>query len=121
MKMKKSKILRIGGYIRISTDETRQRYSLPAQDKRIREYVKSHRSERWRLVKIYSDQKSAKNLDRPGLKELVKDVENGLLDMILVAKLDRLSRNLADQLYLTDLFESSKVGFQATDCHIHGD
>ncbi|MEE9191359.1 MAG: recombinase family protein [Candidatus Aerophobetes bacterium] len=113
--MKKNKIVRVGGYIRISTDETRQRYSLPAQEKRIREYVKSRRDEGWRLMKMYSDQKSAKNLDRPRLKTLLDDVEKGLLDMVLVVKLDRLSRNLADQLYLTDLFETSKIGFQATD------
>lgn len=115
VRMYKDTTIRVAGYVRISTDETRQRYSLPAQEKRILEYIKSRRKEGYRLFKIYSDQKSAKDLKRPALRTLLRDAEKGLFSLILVVKLDRLCRRLADQLELTELFQRWGVTLDATD------
>lgn len=84
--MKNNDIINVGGYIRISTDEERQRYSLPVQEKRINEYVNSRREDRYRLHKVYSDQASARTLNRPWLKELLEDAEHGIIQAVVVAK-----------------------------------
>jgi len=116
--MKEQKIIKVAGYIRISTDEEHQPYSLSAQEERIKEYVRSRKKESYRLFKIYSDQKSAATLDRPALKDLLKDAEKGLFDMVLIVKMDRLWRNLADQLYLTEQFQKLGIKLEATDENI---
>ncbi len=113
--MNNTEIINVGGYKRISTDEVRQRYSLPAQEKRIKEYVNSRRKDGYRLYKVYSDQASARTLKRPGLKELLEDAEHGIIQAVIVPKMDRLCRNLADQLYLTDLFKEWGTRLEATD------
>ncbi|GAJ09827.1 unnamed protein product, partial [marine sediment metagenome] len=66
--MNKAKIDNVAGYIRISTDEEHQPYSLSAQEDRIREYVRSRGKEGYRISKIYRDQRSAASLDRPSLQ-----------------------------------------------------
>ncbi len=113
--MNNIKIINLGGYMRISTDEERQRYSLPVQKKRINEHVNSHRKDGYRLHKIYSDQASARTLNRPGLQELLEDAERGIIQAVVVTKMDRLCRNLADQLRLTDLFHKWGTRLEATD------
>ncbi len=113
--MNSPKIINLGGYMRISTDEVRQRYSLPVQEKRINEYVDSRRKDGYRLHKIYSDQASARTLKRPGLKELLEDAERGIIQAVVVTKMDRLCCNLGDQLYLTDLFKEWGTRLEATD------
>ena len=57
----------------------------------------------WDVAKIYVDPGySGGNMDRPGLTELIKDVENGYVDKVVVYKLDRLSRSQFDTLYLIE-------------------
>ena len=113
--MHKTKSVYVGGYIRISTDEERQRYSLSAQEDAIRKYIRSRRKEGYRLFRIYRDQKSAASLDRPGLQNLLEDAERGLFAVILVVKLDRLCRSLADQLYLTEQFQKWGIKLEGVD------
>jgi len=113
--VREKKTVLVGGYMRISTDESRQRYSLPAQKKRIREYVESRHKEGYRLFKIYSDQCSGKTLNRPGLQALLGDAGKGRFNRILVVKLDRLSRNLYNQLYLFRLFDISGIRLEGAD------
>lgn len=108
-------IIYVDGYARISTDETRQRYSLPVQEKRIREYVQSRCKEGYRLFKIHFDQQSGTNLNRPGLQALLDDAQKGRISRVLIVKLDRLCRNLRDQLYLFDLFETWGIKLEGTD------
>jgi site-specific DNA recombinase len=51
-------------------------------------------------------------MDRPGLQDMIRDVENGKLDMVLVYKLDRLSRSQKETLFLIeDVFQKNKVAF----------
>jgi len=113
--MKERKIIKVVGYIRISTDEEHQPYSLSAQEERIREYVRLRKREGYRIFKIYSDQKSGATLDRPGLQSLISDAEKGLFDVVLIVKMDRLWRNLADQLYLIEQFQKLGIRLEATD------
>jgi site-specific DNA recombinase len=113
--MNEARLVKVAGYIRISTDEERQRYSLSAQEDAIRKYVESHRRQGYRLFRIYPDQKSAASLGRPALQHLLEDAERGLFDVILVVKLDRLCRRLADQLYLTEQFQKWDIKLEATD------
>jgi site-specific DNA recombinase len=67
----------------------------------------------WDVYKVYTDPGySGATLDRPGLQELIKDVEAGLIDKVVVYKLDRLSRSQKDTLYLIeDVFLKNKTDF----------
>jgi putative integrase len=55
---------------------------------------------------------SGKNLERPAIQKLIKDCESGKIDMVLVFKLDRLSRSQKDTLFLIEeVFNKNNVGF----------
>ncbi|HSQ98097.1 MAG TPA: recombinase family protein [Rickettsiales bacterium] len=54
---------------------------------------------------------SGGNLERPALKELIKDIENNLIDMVVVYKIDRLSRSLMDFSKLVDIFNKNSTSF----------
>lgn len=101
--------MQIAAYIRVSTDKQADKgYSLGEQEERIRSYCKS---KEWDLVKIYSDAGfTGSNMNRPALQELIKDV--GAYDIVLVNKLDRLSRAQKDMLYLIqDVFAPHGCSF----------
>jgi DNA invertase Pin-like site-specific DNA recombinase len=92
-------------YTRVSTDEqtNREYNSLHAQRDACQAYVVSQLAEGWVLVPdCYSDGGySGGSLDRPALQRLLTDVERGLVDVIVVYKIDRLSRSLTDFAGLT--------------------
>ena len=102
--------MRVGLYPRVSGHEQEDNYSIPEQIDRMKKYCESRD---WMVYKIYTDSVyTGSNMDRPGLQDMIKDCENGKLDMILVYKLDRLSRSQKDTLYLIeDVFEKNGVGF----------
>ena len=102
--------MRVGLYPRVSGHEQEDNYSIPEQIDRMKKYCESRD---WMVYKIYTDSGySGSNMDRPGLQDLMKDVENGKLDMVLVYKLDRLSRSQKDTLYLIeDVFDKHNVAF----------
>lgn len=54
---------------------------------------------------------SGGNINRPSLKRLLADVENGRIDVVVVYKIDRLSRSLADFARIIDLFDQHGVTF----------
>lgn len=87
--------------------------SLDAQRAICSSYVTSQAHRSWReLPKHYDDPGySGATLNRPALQELLADVENGLVDVILIYKLDRLTRSLRDFVRLLDLFEQYGVVF----------
>lgn len=93
--------MRVGLYLRVSTTEqAKEGYSIGEQESRLKDYCKAMR---WKIHKIYVDPGySGGNTDRPGLQDLIKDVEDGLLDKVVVYKLDRLSRSQYDTLYLIE-------------------
>lgn len=71
------------------------------------------KSQGWKDYKIYTDPGfSGKNLDRPAMQKMMKDCEEGLIDIVLVFKLDRLSRSQKDTLYLIEeVFNKNNIGF----------
>lgn len=102
--------MRVGLYPRVSGHEQEDNYSIPEQIDRMKKYCESRD---WMVYKIYTDSGfSGGNMERPGLQDMIKDVENGNLDMVLVYKLDRLSRSQKETLFLIeDVFEKHGVGF----------
>ena len=98
-------------YLRVSTTEQAEEgYSLSEQEYRLRKLCEAND---WILVKIYTDGGfSGGNTDRPALQEMIKAIEKGEADMVLVDKLDRLSRSQYDTLHLIKkVFEANNVAF----------
>lgn len=105
------KMRHIALYVRVSTDEqAREGMSLGEQEERLKAYC---RALGWNEeVKVYlEDGFSAKNINRPKLKELLKHVKEGLVSKIIITKLDRMSRSLLDLLNLIELFQDQHVSF----------
>ena len=102
--------MRVGLYPRVSGHEQEDNYSIPEQIERMKKYCEARD---WMVHKIYTDSGyTGSNMDRPGLQDMIKDCENGKLDMVLVYKLDRLSRSQRDTLFLIeDVFDKHGVGF----------
>lgn len=91
--------MKVGLYLRVSTvDQAKEGYSIGEQEARLRDYSKAMQ---WEIHKVYVDPGySGGNINRPGLQELIKDVDAGILDKVVVYKLDRLSRSQYDTLFL---------------------
>jgi len=89
------------GYVRVSTEEqAREGLSLDAQEEKIKAYCTA---KGWRLVRIYRDEGfSGKDLNRPGLQAMLRDLKSDGIRAVVVAKLDRLTRSVRDLGYLID-------------------
>jgi site-specific DNA recombinase len=87
--------------------------SLDAQREACEAYIKSQAHEGWRLIPgRYDDGAfSGASLDRPALQQLLADVRAGKIDIVLVYKVDRLTRSLADFAKLIELFDAHGVSF----------
>ncbi|MHB8398623.1 MAG: recombinase family protein [Candidatus Limnocylindrales bacterium] len=106
-----SAIVRVATYTRISTDETNQPYSLGAQHDRLDAFVASQPD--WQIVARYTDQASGKSLERPALREARAAAAAGRFDLLLVYRVDRLSRNLGQLVGLIEEFKDRGVGFRS--------
>jgi DNA invertase Pin-like site-specific DNA recombinase len=117
MSKKADKALRCAIYTRKSTEHGLELEfnSLDSQRESCEAYIKSQAAEGWRLVsKRYDDPAySGGNLDRPALQQLLKDIEVGLVDVVVVYKIDRLTRSLADFAKLVEVFDAKSVSFVA--------
>ena len=102
-------------YTRKSSEEGLEQEfnSLDAQRESCEAYVASQKSEGWALVRDRYDDGgySGGTLERPGLKRLLADIEDGLVDVVVVYKIDRLSRSLADFAKLVEVFDRHGVTF----------
>ena len=102
-------------YCRVSSDERLEQEfnSIDAQKEAGQSYVASQRSEGWiPVVDDYDDPGfSGGNTERPGLKRLMVDIERGLVDIVVVYKIDRLTRSLADFSKMVEVFERQGVSF----------
>ena len=102
-------------YTRKSTEEGLEQAfnSLDAQREACENYIASQKSEGWLMLRDQYDDGgySGGNIERPGLKRLLDDVRRGMVDTIVVYKIDRLSRSLADFAKLVELFDQHKVTF----------
>ena len=102
-------------YCRVSSDErlTQSFNSLDAQREAGRAYIASQRAEGWTAVEDdYVDPGySGGTLERPALKRLLADIEAGRIDIVVVYKIDRLTRSLTDFARMIDIFERHGVSF----------
>lgn len=101
--------MNVAAYVRVSTDrQADEGYSIPQQTERVTAYCKA---KDWNLVKIYTDPGfSGKDTNRPALQKLIKELDS--YDIVLVNKLDRLSRSQMDTLHLVEnVFPSHGVSF----------
>lgn len=109
------KLFRCAVYTRKSTDHNLdlEFNSLDAQREACEAYIKSQAHEGWRLIRNRYDDGafSGASLDRPTLRYLLKEVEAGKIDIIVVYKVDRLTRSLADFAKLVELFDQHSVSF----------
>ncbi len=109
------KRLRCAVYTRKSTEEgLDQDYnSIDAQRDAGHAYIASQRAEGWiPVADDYDDPAySGGNMERPALKRLMADIERGLIDIVVVYKIDRLTRSLADFSKTVEVFECQGVSF----------
>jgi DNA invertase Pin-like site-specific DNA recombinase len=109
------KIFRCAVYTRKSTEDGLEQEfnSLDAQYEACAAYALSQRHEGWVLVKERYDDGgfSGGNMERPGLKRLLADVEAGSIDIILLYKIDRLTRSLTDFSRIVDVLDRAKASF----------
>ena len=107
--------LRCAVYTRKSSEEGLEQEfnSLDAQREACEAYIASQRSEGWALVRDHYDDGgiSGGTLDRPALQRLLSDIEDGLIDVVVVYKIDRLSRSLMDFSRLVVVFDRNNVTF----------
>lgn len=108
--MKPKTFLRVGCYVRVSTENQIENYSIDEQVERLKAYCLA---KDWSIYKFYTDGGySGGNTHRPALEQMLQDIHNGKLEMVVVYKLDRLSRSQKDTLLLIeDEFLSNNVDF----------
>jgi site-specific DNA recombinase len=110
-------IRRCAVYTRKSSEEGLEQdfNSLHAQREACEAFIKSQQGEGWRLVKTAYDDGglSGGNMERPALQRLLEDIRHGLLDVVVVYKVDRLTRSLADFAKMVEVFDAQGVSFVA--------
>ena len=110
-------------YCRVSSDERLDQSfnSIDAQREAGIAYVASQKTEGWELVPdFYEDPGfSGGNMERPGLKRLLKDIQAGKIDIVVVYKIDRLSRSLADFAKMVEVFDNHMVSFSSVTQQIN--
>lgn len=115
MKNRPTRKVRCAIYARKSTEEglSKDFNSLDAQRESCEAYVVSQKASGWLLVDDrYEDGGySGGNLERPALKRLLADIELRKVDLVLVYKLDRISRSLLDFTKLMEVFEANQITF----------
>jgi len=99
-------------YVRVSTDEqAREGFSIAAQKERLKAFCQS---QGWEITEMYVEEgASAKDLNRPVMKRLLLDVKKNKFDLVLVYRLDRLTRSVLDLYNLLQTFEKYNVAFKS--------
>ncbi|XZE35687.1 recombinase family protein [Pirellulaceae bacterium SH501] len=109
------RVIRCAIYTRTSTEERLDLgfNTLDAQREAAQAYITSQKSEGWVcLSKRYDDEGfSGGNLDRPAVNELMKDIEAGEIDCVVVSRADRLSRSPSDLAQIMRTFDACGVSF----------
>ncbi|WCN39345.1 recombinase family protein [Aneurinibacillus uraniidurans] len=104
--------MRVSLYIRVSTDEqAKEGFSIPAQKERLTQYVQS---QDWDIFDYYIEEGvSAKDTNRPELQRMMHDISSRKVDIVLVYRLDRLTRSVLDLYQLLQDFEKYDVKFKS--------
>lgn len=109
------KITRCAIYTRKSTEEGLEQdfNSLHAQREASEAFILSQKHEGWQLARAEYDDGgySGGNMSRPGLQRLMEDIEAGKIDVVVVYKVDRLSRSLHDFAKMVEVFDRHGVSF----------
>jgi site-specific DNA recombinase len=107
--------LRCAVYTRKSSEEGLEQAfnSLHAQREVCEAFIKSQRHEGWScLPQRYDDGgRSGGNMERPALQQLLADIREGKVDVVVVYKIDRLTRSLADFAKIVEIFDAKGVSF----------
>ena len=103
-------VIKAGLYARVSTDIQLEGYSIDAQKEFLLNYAKA---KEFTEYEYYVDGGySGKDLERPAIQKLIRDVKEHKIDCVIVFKLDRISRSQKDTLYLIEeVFNKYNVGF----------
>src|SRR6266702_538091 len=96
-------------YLRRSTDDEPQPFSIGAQDTALGSYVTTQPD--WTLVAKFTDDASGATTGRPGLQQALRAARGGRFDVLLVYRVDRFSRRLSDLLELLNELEEAGVAF----------
>ena len=117
MELAKPSRRRCAIYTRKSSEEGLEQdfNSLQAQREACEAFIKSQAGEGWRPVKTAYDDGglSGGTLERPALQHLLADIRLGLIDVVVVYKVDRLTRSLADFAKMVEVFDAQGVSFVA--------
>ena len=102
--------------MRVSTDEqAKEGFSINAQKDKLTKYALARD---WEIYDYYVDEVSGKNIEgRPDMLRLLKDIESGKVNNVLVYKIDRLTRSTKNLIELTDLFKSCNCAFNSLITH----
>lgn len=110
-------------YTRKSTEEGLEQdfNSLDAQREACESYIKSQKHEGWVLSKNRYDDGgySGGTMDRPAFKQLLQDIENDEIDIVVVYKVDRLTRSLMDFSKIIEVFEKHNASFVSITQHFN--
>ena len=112
-----SPVRRCAVYTRKSSEEGLEQAfnSLDAQREACEAFIRSQNGEGWRLIKTHYDDGgiSGGTMERPALKRLLGDIGKGLVDVLVVYKVDRLTRSLTDFAKMVEVFDARGVSFVA--------
>lgn len=99
-------------YIRVSTEEqAKEGYSISAQKQKLKAFCIA---QDWDVVGLYADEGiSAKDMNRPQLKQMIKDIEDKKIECVLVYRLDRLTRSVLDLYKLLEVFDKNDCKFKS--------
>jgi site-specific DNA recombinase len=115
MSAEPKRALRCAIYTRKSSEEGLEQSfnSLDAQREACEAYILSQRQEGWRVLDTHYDDGgySGGSMERPALKQLLADIEARKIDVVVVYKVDRLTRSLADFAKIIQVFDSGNVSF----------
>jgi site-specific DNA recombinase len=113
--MAKPKMLKCAIYTRKSSEEGLEQdfNSLHAQRESCEAYIKSQKHEGWVTLPVLYDDGgySGGSIERPALKKLLADIQSRAVDVVVVYKVDRLTRSLADFAKIVEIFDAAGVSF----------
>ncbi|USK56527.1 recombinase family protein [Cytobacillus solani] len=104
--------MKVAIYIRVSTEEqAKEGYSISAQKQRLKAFCIA---QDWPVEGMYVDEGiSAKDMNRPDLQRMIKDIESGKINCVLVYRLDRLTRSVLDLYRMLEVFEKHDCKFKS--------
>src|SRR6266851_1474207 len=115
MQHDKAPVQRCAIYTRKSSEEGLEQDFNSLQREACEAFIKSQQGEGWRLIKTAYDDGglSGGNMGRPALQRLLEDIRHSLIDVVVVYKVDRLTRSLADFAKMVEVFDVQGVSFVA--------